>query len=417
MKQFNLLSTIILFLFQGVQAQNTFITLGVGYLPNRPNTEVWCTSCQRFPSTTGTDYWIESLTKPGYSLYLGIGKTLQLKENWSIQGIWQLQQENYLVDQKTQLLERSETAELFTAQASEITIQNTTWQTSLMVERAFSVSDRKWSAFGGGYISFQIEDWAIYNSTKTTYFTDIETAEVFDPACHCTQTMVVSKKALSQPQAETFDSEGDAAGVRSVRYGVQGGISFPLLSSKEGELRGQLMVTQDLTSNYDAINRSNFHQTSIKAGLMFSPKNIQPTFVRKSTKRTLSSGIYGGVASHNFTFISMDAGWLSSKHFGLDFSARYDVFLEPDKSVFIGPIWRLGNSRFFLKAGGEFFWFINDEAPDETSFHIYTGGKYILPFSKSLGLQLNAGFYMNRHIYMMSSASFGVGFVFLPRGG
>ena len=390
-----------------IQAQSSFIFAGGSFHPDQ------ITETGNYLNQEPViDYSKEVKWHPGFSFHAGFGKSINLSDRLSLKGTWQVQYQEYTSDGQYRESERNEPKDLISEGVFKTSLQHSSWQISLLLEKEFTLMKQNWRMAGGGYVGFQLEDWTKDEVAGTRYF-DIMVDHVFDSICQCSKEIIISKEQFDPPYFYEGKSEYDSRGIRPLNFGLTGGISFPLLSSKEGNLRGRVSVSQDLKTYFDD-GRPNFHQTSITAGLMFEPVKIRRLHLRKPEKRTLSSGIYSGVSLH-VIFVSLDGMWLSSKNVGIDVAARYCPIRagrSPSSEVYTGAVYRFGNSRFFAKMGGAYTWIQDMEYYDETRFSFVLGGKYVLPFSNFMGMQVNAGWMMSKG--EKPWPELGIGLLFLP---
>ncbi len=409
---------------QVLVAQSTYMMAGAGFLPNSTFKPNKCTSCSdNYP----TEDWEETSMNPGTNFYFGLGKDLQLNEHWSLQGTWKIQHMEYPIVEKDYSLERNTSKDLISSRVDKYREQNTNLEFGFSSERAFTLMNREWGVFGGGYVRIKFNNWSRGHSTTTSYF-DIVTAGVYDSITQDYHVKIVSKTKLDVPQINSTFGSWNSGENQDVIFGIQAGLSFPLLSSKEGQLKGQVLVSQDFDKyfyirRYPYNTRPNFRQTAIMAGLVFTPEKVQRPKKRNPEKKPLSSGIYAGVTAQLFA-ISMNASWLSTQDIGLDVSVRrLKLFGGHHESAYVGPNYRLFNSRFFAKSGLERIWSVDHEGYDEDQLRVYVGGKYILPFSRRIGLQVDGGYYFRgfnlKKEYLLNHEAYpslGVGIVFLPVG-
>ena len=328
----------------------------------------------------------------------------------------------YPIRENGYLQERSAASELLLTTSGKNQEQHTGWQISLALERTITLLKRNCRVFGGGYIRVKLQDWTRTHSNNIAYYTDLEYAQVYDSVSQRYVEIISSKTKSDPPQNIEYDGDWDSDRVRPFNFGIQGGLTFPLLPTKEGQLSGQVMISQDF-QYYSSPNRyyyfgpevQGFRQTSIRSGVIFRPEKVRRPKHNRPEKRTLSSGIYAGIAVENISF-SMNGSWLSSKNFGLDFSARHAMIASNQASVYFGPHYRLGNSRFFIKSGLEYLWEPNSEGYSEALFLGYAGGKYIAPFSRVMGLQVDFGYYTLRQKKESHGGhiGFGIGIIFMP---
>ena len=295
--------------------------------------------------------------------------------------------------------------------------QYTCLQIALSIERTFNWKGRTFGVFGGGYLRLKIQDWFREHRNTTLYFTDIEYEQIYDSIHQTHIDVITNKTQLTTPITKKNKDQWDSGANQSLNYGLQAGIHFPLVKWGEGRLSGQLIVAQDFKDYYWHTYSPKFRQTSITGGVVFTPTIAGQPHPRKPEKRILSSGIYSGVSIHNF-YVSVNGAWHSRKQIGFDFSARPIFVIKDHATIYFGPNYRLWNSRFFAKSGMEYFWTPNSEGYDEAFYRVHVGGKYIAPFSKRLGLQVDFGYYFKPFIRLKESheahIGLGVGVVLLP---
>lgn len=392
-----------------MQGQSSFIFIGGSFHP------------KKIPEPKPTYFYQPALEQirevnhhPGFGIQMGFGKKFSFNDRWSLLGAGQLQYQEYISDGNLHFFEKNEPKTLISEGVFKTHLQHAFLRTLLLVEKKIPLSAHQWSIFGGAYVNFKVEDWTKSHDEGTLYF-EVEVDQFFDPACQCIKEVIISKTPLDPPFFYEGKQEFDSKEIRPVNFGLTGGISFPLLASNEGVLRGQVLVSQDLKPYFDDW-RPHFYQTSITAGLMFEPEKIKRPPSRNPQKRTLSSGIYTGVSLH-LNFASVDGMWLSSKKLGVEAAARYGLIRGhgrlPVGELYGGGVYRLGNSRFFTKMGGTYTWIQDSEYYDESRFSFVLGGKYVLPFSNFLGMQVNAGWRMSKG--QNPFPELGIGLLLMPR--
>jgi len=90
-------------------------------------------------------------------------------------------------------------------------------------------------------------------------------------------------------------------------------------------------------------------------------------------------------------------------------------------TAFVGPVYQIGDSRFFAKGGAEFLFLggdFEDESGESSNFGVlpYIGAKYLLPITTNLGLHAELGAYPVSIEDFPILPSLGIGFVIAPFG-
>ncbi len=410
MKKLHFLLIAFSLLYGEVQSQSSSIFAGFSFIPRQSQGRQNCYS-----------YWSPYLEcnafnwRPGYQFYGGFGKSLRLTEHWSLLGTWQVQHQVNPALENSRRFDLAESGQLLTEGKSNSKYRITSTEISLSLERALKIGNYSLDVSAGGYARLLLEDWKKTKWEGTRYFEIIE-GYTFNVDCQCWQFGIISKTKLDPP--EPYENEKNTYNTNDTRafnFGILGGVTFPLAQSKDGMLKGRLAVRHDLKPFFKNDLIHDLYQTSLMAGLVYEPVNISRPNLKKPDKRTLSSGIYWGGSLHTL-FLSMDGVWLSSKNLGIDLAARYGPFKfdrYPKCQVFAGPVYRLGNSRFFARTGVAYTWIIDDEYYDETKLALVLGGKYVWPFSKNLGFQVNAGWAVAEGD--KPGIDLGFGLLFMPR--
>lgn len=403
MKESRLL-VVCLVLFYGIlRAQSFEVRGGVGLHPAGADGGV-----QHYYDTS-TDTYIKGIAKFGYSFHFGIGKEIRLDEHWTINGIATMQYLENPYETTIWVYEKNATRNLSRLTNIKSKSQYTSAQAALSLGRNL----KGWQIFGGGIFRVRLREWEKEKIT-TTYS---------DASVH-----------------RRVDRYGNNF-YRRYHVGVLGGISFPLLSSKNGQLKGHLTVAQDLNPSYrdDNMRRVNYQLTSITTGIIYKPANFQKTSTPApvikpkedlvvqpiqtgdslmgkaiSTKKIPLSGFNIGISQHEVLFLSVNAGYLTKRRFGIDASWRSTIISDLDiTSVFLGMVYQIGYSRFFAKSGIEATYEQSEEFDDinKTTFG-FVGIKYMLPFSKCIGLQVDTGIYLalENETLVLPALGIGIGF-------
>ena len=134
----------------------------------------------------------------------------------------------------------------------------------------------------------------------------------------------------------------------------------------------------------------------------------------KTNRRIPQRGINIGISQQEIFFTSLNVGYLSGQKIGFDASVRTIVPKRIAATVFVGLVYQIDDSRFLAKFGMEYATSINDDYHGKTDFFVwYVGGKYLLPFSEIIGLQVEAGLYFGNELVL---PAFGIGIIFCPFG-
>jgi hypothetical protein len=145
------------------------------------------------------------------------------------------------------------------------------------------------------------------------------------------------------------------------------------------------------------------------------------SFEPKASRKIPQKGINGGLSQHEIWLTSLNFGYLSGQKIGFDASVRayyYHSSRELWVTSFVGPVYQIGDSRFFAKTGLEFIFEPENEFGEKLIVIFgFLGSKYLLPFSKSIGLHVEAGSYFTFYESRIELLpAFGLGIIFCPFG-
>ena len=137
---------------------------------------------------------------------------------------------------------------------------------------------------------------------------------------------------------------------------------------------------------------------------MYVPANAHRSDTSKQekkepkVKKLPKQGFQFGLTQHELVLTSANLCYLTKKHIGLEASARVSYELGDENykftTAYLGAVYQLRRSRYFLKGGIEIVYDINDELDElRRNSAVFLGGKYLLPLTNWIAIQLDVGVY------------------------
>lgn len=378
--------------------------------------------------------------KSGFNVFFGAGKDFQLNKYWSIQSTAKFQYWENPMAQEWEEIETNIIKDLISTQKEWSVLQHASLQASASLNRSFHLFKGDWQVFGGGFI--RMTAWEKEREWKedTRYYEIIYDYYVYDSIGGGSTIVNLSGVKLNDPYTLKSNYVDFSDDYHRFHFGIHGGITFPVVSSEKLHLKGQIIVAHDLNTSFREYHndRPNYRLTSISTGLLYQLNNKKTSHApaitdekkahpdihgqekkarKKSMKKIPLEGLNAGVSNLDVLLTSFNAGYLSKYKIGLDISYRHVFwdtgFLEEMNSYFIGAVYQLRNPRIFAKIGVESVYWVNQEWSDlNHDLGVFAGGKYLLPFSKRFGLQMDFGAYFSSSSdHINFSPALGVGLV------
>lgn len=335
------------------------------------------------------DYSTDLIKLSKDPLWLGVGTNIgpswesQGQGSWHVSGAVKFQYMETFSNNQERTYGMPSQVDLLSQKTTKARMQYFGGMAALGAGRDFQAFHHKWQAFGSFYTRLTLRDWYKASSKFTSYETGREKT---------THRLDWHSNNLYQ----------------NVLIGIQGGVRFPILTVEQGQLKGEVSLVQDLSPAYKNQARYSSHRfTSLSVGAVYVPTGRHATpnlpgqeIESPQGRRVPKDGFQFGLTQLDLVLTSANMAYLSKKKIGLEASVRFswelgDINLT---TTYIGAMYQLRNSRFFLKAGMETIYSKSAEYDDIGKYRVaYVGGKYLLPLSACIGLQLELGIYSGEH--------------------
>ncbi|MBK9017086.1 MAG: hypothetical protein IPM82_25190, partial [Saprospiraceae bacterium] len=261
----------------GVLSQSFHILGGIGLHPKGPTWPVtFLTCCSYCPQDVASDKIVKYTSSPGYSIFAGIGKEINIKDNWSFTVNGRFQYLKIPSAEQYWVQERHLDKELLSEGQTKYNLENLHLQAALSLQRKINIGKLETEVFGGGFGRLRLYESLVLHASETHYYTDIISGLAVNENTGEEYGVVVSKRKLEPPLKHFYSDKPSGNLYRPLHYGLLAGFNINLLSSSKGLLKGQLIFNHDLNTLFrHDFERPNYHLNSVTVGIIYYPLKSQ----------------------------------------------------------------------------------------------------------------------------------------------